>query len=221
MEPIIQYASYLNSEHKLEDHNLFKFIKSDQCTPLILSEILTPFYFAVSEWKFHLSQFYGILQILEDDESADLIAENIDDETGNPEKMAHTETYINFLRALGKLDTSLTNTDSVKKFNTEISNMLYDIEMPIGELACVFGGIEHFYITVSTFFHDLTKNVYNVHQEHYSLHEVLDVKHSTDFFRVALNQNVSQIEYINGLKEGYRLLWNLYDDLYNEYLMKN
>jgi hypothetical protein len=213
-----EYLNSLKTEYALDNHSLFKYIKSHHCQPIILSQILSPFYFAVTEWQEHLEKFYKLLLGSSDIDSAKLVLENIMDERSYDNKSkAHPQTYLGFLTALGKKDLNLTSSPAVNKFNNELSSMLKSKEVTLGEMAAVFGGIEYFYISISSFLHYHLSNVYQISQEHYTLHEIIDQKHSMDFFIVADNQKVLNSEMKRGVKKGFNLLWNLYEDLYQEY----
>lgn len=204
--------SEINRCNILEKHLLFSNI--DEYDPKTLGNILIPFYYAVKYWTQHLEMFSNCLINSNDNTSADLVKENIDDESGNINgkiiySKKHIITYINFLLALN-YNTTLRKSPAVDKFIDSLKNILET--KPFSYNAAVLGGIEHFYIQISTTFKTYCdKN--NIRQEHYNVHEILDQKHAMDFFMVAINQKITREQLFSGIHEGYKLLWDVYEEL--------
>ena len=214
---IDKFLSILNDKNFFIDHPFFK--KLPTLDPINVATILAPFYFAVNYWMDNLLMFHQNLSDTNDTTSAKLVEENICDEFGihNGEvdlKNCHKLTYIKFLVALGYKGKFII-TNPVEKFNNELENSLYNNTTKFH--ACVLGAIEHFYICISTMLKQYCdKN--GIKQNHYQVHEVLDKKHSMDFFNVALNQDATIGDFIDGIAKGLHLLWNIYEQLYTEVL---
>lgn len=213
---IKKLLSYLEEQHILEKHPFFQKINMYQ--PYKIGIILSPFYFAVHNWLLHLQQFHTKLSRLHYEKSAELVYENINDETGiecgitNLEK-SHTVTFIIFLHVLG-YHNQIKSSRSIIEFNSRLDYSLGN--KFISHHASVLGAIEHLYISVSTILKNYCDK-YGIVQEHYNVHEILDQKHSMDFFRVAINDNATPSCVINGIINGYQLLWNIYEELLKEY----
>lgn len=183
-----------------------------------VGKILSPFYFAVWHWTTSLSTFRKMLKNYGDIASAKLVKENIEDELGysnNIQKLddVHILTYTNFLHALDFSD-KIIYIESIKKFNKFINDSLHN--KTLAYHAALLGAIEHFYIEVSSTIKNYCDN-YDIEQEHYRVHEIVDQKHAADFFEIAINQDATNEELINGIHDGYLLIWNVYLELYDNY----
>ena len=223
----------LDEKNRLANHKLFALIKKDELCPSNVANILRPFYFAVYNWTYVLTKFHDKLLAAGDNKSAALVKENIMDELGYENGLqdlnkCHTTTFLNFLFSLGALQAPKSLTDiylhnefgrlsitrAVIEFNNALEKSLN--ESTLAYHACVLGGIEHFYIRISNILSTYcTRN--NINLTHYATHEIVDQKHSMDFFQVALNQNVSRTDIDNGIAEGCHLLDKIYLDLYVEF----
>lgn len=220
LDKITNLLKILNGLNFLNEHPLFRDM-DNILTESEISQVLVPFYFAVSYWLLNLSNFKNKLLNVGDTKSADLVNENILDEQGydngvlNIEK-CHTTTYLYFLDTMNtkKFHSDFIVTDPIKKFINALENSVNHNSLAYH--ACVLGSIEHFYIQISANL-KLYCDKKNIKQYHYTTHEILDHKHSLDFFKIALNQNVSLDDMISGIKEGYILLWTVYEEMLDDY----
>ena len=157
------------------------------------------FYYAVDYWVkalklFHaklLKNFYIIC--------ANIINENIEDELGiKNNNISHCDTFKNLLSNVKKymlknnienklffddnnLDTI--NKKSVFDFNNKITNIIEN--KSIEYISAFLGIIEYSYVSISNIIKIYLDN-YNIEQQHYKIHELLDIKHATDFFEIAI-----------------------------------
>lgn len=181
--------------------------------------VLSPFFFAVHYWLDNLLMFYIDLLNKNDDKSAKLVGENMADESGVENgsinfQNSHKVTYIRFLEALGNNNKRPIITSAVIKFNKELENSLYTGNHK--SHACLLGAIEYFYIGISTIIKDYC-NTKNIEQSHYTVHEILDSKHSMDFFNIAINCGATVSDFCTGINKGFQMLWNIYENMLAEY----
>lgn len=201
----------------LANHPMFSKLESNGISVEQFAKIMAPFYFAVYFWHDHLNDFYHQLQDLKVDNSY-LIKENVMDELGFENgnrhyEKCHTATYINFLHSIG-FCSNLECTPGVKKF---IDNLIYLMENKSARFnAYVLGSIEYYYIFVSNIISDFCVKK-SIQQNHFELHEEIDMKHSMDFFSVAFScENNQDPELVEILETGFILLWDIFKDLHDE-----
>lgn len=201
----------------LNDHKFFSRLDNDGITLEQFSQIMAPFYFAVYFWHDHLNDFYHILlthKIID----CHLIKENVMDELGFTDgirhyEKCHTATYINFLHSIGFCD-KMRYTAAVQKFVLYLTDLMKNGSPRYN--AYVLGAIEYFYIFISN---SISKycNRYEIKQEHFELHEEIDMKHSMDFFQVGMNcKNIDDPEMKEILNVGFKLIWDIFEELYLE-----
>jgi|688.fasta_scaffold225571_1 hypothetical protein len=212
MESIIEYANNINN---INENNYFKkLIKNPQLTFFLQSQEC--FIDAVDNW----SKLLGLLITkVPTDRERLIIIENLYDEHGNGDlSKGHVNTFKLFLLSLGynndiKLyDTGLKSYKYVNKFN---ESLLYSVNENWIFQCAMLGMIEFTYITVSTNIHNYVKNYIPANEiNHYSLHEILDIKHATDLFSLITEYFESnKADIINGLETGYTFINNLYESL--------
>ncbi|AYV85819.1 MAG: heme oxygenase [Satyrvirus sp.] len=218
IDNISVFLEELSNEINFKNHPLFKLLDASNISTQEFGQIMAPFYFAIYNWTVHLTKFSGLLRRNEDFESSEYVEENVFDELGFSGghvnyNNCHTVTYINFLHSLGFCGRLQLN-DAVQDFNNILNDFLIEPEnITLRTHACILGGIENCYIHVSRFILDFcTKN--NIKQEHYNIHEIIDFKHSMDFYKVAKRQNADASDIIIGSITGYVLIWNVFYDLY-------
>jgi len=186
--------------------------------PEALGCTMAPFYFAVQNWSDHLSNFHNKLLLEYDSKLIEHIKENIMDEAGYEngqiyQDKRHTLTFVNFLHALD-FKNKIILTKPVINFNNSLQDILDNCSP--GFNACVLGGIEFFYIKISSLLLTYCSER-NIEQEHYATHEIIDKKHAMDFFTVAQNCNATSNDIFFGVIRGCVLIHNLLDELYKEY----
>lgn len=193
------------------NHHFFSLLSKEQYSKNTVGEIMAPFYFAVHNWTIHLSKYYDELILCDQYVSADLVNDNILDENGycngkiNLES-CHTVTFINFLHALG-LKSKLSITNPVYEFNNELAEVLDNKNLAYN--ACVLATIECCYIDISNMISKFCKNV-SVEQDHYSIHEIIDLKHTIDLLMAAKNLNATRKDVVDSIMKGYTMLWNVF-----------
>ena len=220
--------SKLNDCFKINEHGLFMCLNNSNIVPKTLGEIMAPFYFAVFNWVDHLEKLH--LKLKSDVricspkiyyDAMELVGENIMDEKGYDNDIksmekCHVTTFVNFLHAIG-FHSELCETNAVKHFNKTLSIVLAN--EPFAFNACVLAGIEYFYICISNIISTYCdKN--NIKQAHYKNHELIDLKHSMDFFRVAAIHSATKKDMVYGVTLGYKLLWDVFHELWNEHRKK-
>lgn len=211
MEQILSLAN------KINNIKLNKYLIKLQQNPS-LDNFLTSqdsFINAVDNWSKILAQ---LLIKLPSDKERSVIINNLYDEhgSGNSNK-SHVNTFKQFMKSLNyPYDLILNYTDTstytiIKQFNDRLTLYL-KINNWVNNVA-MLGMIEFVYITISTGIHNYVKQYIPSDQiTHYSLHEIMDVKHSTELFELL----VPHIDtHYNDIKEGLELGYFIFDDLYN------
>lgn len=196
-----QYLVQLSLNPKLE-----KFVNSQDS-----------FIDAVDNW----SKILGLLLTqLPGDQERSVIINNLYDEHGSGDlTKSHVNTFrqfmisLNYSKPLELYDQNKLSYKIVKKFNNQLTNFITTNNW-IQNVA-LLGMIEYIYITISTCIHNYVKQYIPIdHISHYSLHEIMDVKHSTELFELLvpyIHSHLADIE--KGMQIGYRLFNELYDSL--------
>jgi hypothetical protein len=225
---ILDIAKKIN---KIDQNPYFRTLKNiPPVEQFLISQI--SFIKAVNHW----SKILGyMLTILPSDKERCVIVENLYDEhgCGNPED-THVNTFKKFIRSLddsygsdgynngydssydsynGYNITKLPSYDPVNEFNDRLMNKIKVSSWIY--CVCMLGMIEYTYITVSTAIHNYASNFIDPEKiNHYSLHEIVDVKHATDLLNLAepyFHNHKSEI--IEGLKYGYLCMDDMYKRL--------
>jgi len=206
----------LENEYLIKDNILFKMIDDSKLHRKEICYIFIPFYHAVKYWIYHLKILASNIENNHNDigKNIFLIKDNIDDEAGNgKEEDSHTNTYLQFLEVLGikEYNFILYESNSVKDFNDELSKLF---QKTIVEHLYTLGTIEFYYIYISSYINKNLSCYFNGEQKHYNNHEILDVKHSEDFFKLSLVLSDLEPELLdNAIDNGFKLLYNLYEGL--------
>jgi len=202
----------LKQEFDLNNHTFFINMKNAKYSPMVVGRIMMPFYFAVHHWVEHLKEFSSVPETIP-------VSRNIRDELGyQPDgtrdlNKMHTVTFVNFLMELG-YSAGLAITPPVKKFNKQLDDLLHGDP---AFHAFVLGGIEHFYVTISDWICMSLQTNYNIMQQHYQTHQVIDQQHADDFFRIGFALGCGQATCEKGIRTGYQMLWNVFQELVAEY----
>lgn len=180
-----------------------------------------PFFHAVVHWNDVLINVANKLKEQNQTELYHLLYENINDEQGLCEcsDVAHKETFLGFLQGLA--DESYTRwsmpdipSKAVSRFNNELDKIIETKSLTY-VCACL-GTIEYMYIDISKIIKDYV-DYYKIKQSHYTLHEILDTKHSSDLFKIAeylsLNNNTLIDDILNGILFGHQIFLDLYNDM--------
>lgn len=167
------------------------------------------FIYAVEHWKTVLMKLVEILS----PKDGELIMENVADESGNSKKgeKSHVETFDDFIMSISKKAIVYEHTPHVDLFNRELDELfLYDGREKTTYIASALGMIEYTYITVSKLIHDYV-STYIPSEEiaHYSVHEILDQKHSKDLFSLIQCDETS----LKGIQKGYNIMYRLYESM--------
>jgi pyrroloquinoline-quinone synthase len=197
------FNKLINNEFKLED-----FLRSQ-----------IPFFHAVVHWLDVLINVANKLKEQNQTELHDLIYENINDEKGLCEcsDVSHKETFLGFLQGLAdelyaKWSIPDIQSEAVAQFNNELDKMVET--KSITYICACLGTIEYLYIDISKIIKDYV-DYYGIRQSHYTLHEILDTKHSSDLFKIAdlLNNNILSDDILNGIIFGHQIFLNLYKNM--------
>lgn len=219
MESIISHAQKINKIHlnpyfvslSESDFPLHTFLKSQE-----------GFIEAVNYWTHALCK---LALILPSDKERFPIIMNLYDEHGEGDvENSHVRTFTRFMEKLGYTDPVELGKSSrshriCRTFNAGLVRAFQRAQTDYKYMSALLGMIEYTYITVSQKIHNYaTKFVDAKEIEHYSLHEIMDTKHSEDLFRLCLDKdgNLSeddQKSVILGLDTGYYLFYTLYANL--------
>jgi len=172
-----------------------------------------PFYHAVAYWVVHLRAVRDTLP----EKEADLLSENINDESGFNGGKLHTETYIEFLNSLSS-EEKLSNSSDISS-GSGVEQFIHNLRLLFKKNnvfhISALAGIEYFYVFISNFFVEHLKPYINGKQEHYVQHEEIDKKHAADLITIAnsLNKQSDDKLILDGLEHGFSLLNDLYHSL--------
>jgi len=189
-----------------------------------------PFYHAVDNW--YKTLIYLRDKIIEKmisyhnskreqiNTAINIVQENINDETGNNignKMISHSTTFKAYLDCWAtKVGINYVNiSDPPERHMVKFNNSLYDMinKHPI-EYACgCLAEIEYMYISISKIIKEFS-DYHNVTQPHYTFHEILDYKHSTELFEMAVLLSDSKIKnkvnILEGAKFGKFIFMKLY-----------
>lgn len=209
MDNILDYANNVNNinfnKYFINLQNIppiNNFLKSQEC-----------FISAVDNW----SRVFGLLlYYLPTDHHRSIIIKNLYDEHGEGDiNKSHVNTFkllllsLNYNEEILLYNETLPSYKYIKIFNEKLKdvintkNWIYSVAM--------LGMIEYTYITVSKNIHNYLCNYLTADDiNHYSLHEILDVSHSTELFSL-LPELTDESK--DGLNYGYNLMNELYINL--------
>ncbi|MCB9598112.1 MAG: iron-containing redox enzyme family protein [Sandaracinaceae bacterium] len=176
----------------------------------------TGFRFAVAGWGQALAAVLARTPRLELRRG---VARNLADEVGASPELSHEASFERYLRALGATDAELGAPCpiAVRAFSEATTN--FALAHPYAAGAAALGIIEHVYIGISADIGALvTERGFAApgSQDHYAVHEALDVEHARDLFelaRPAWSDARGREEVALGLELGAHLFWQLYLDL--------
>ncbi len=191
------------------------------------------FYFAVEHWVIALLNVSKILISLNEHTMNNLLNDNINDELGlhslhkndeldslskitDNENKKHTETFKDFLFAMAEnidqvIDIDSHKTQCINDFNDKMDKI---IETKSLSYICAYlGTIEYQYILVSKIIKDFV-DMHNISQSHYEMHELLDKKHASDLYFIAIHFHTDINKDINnGAYDGYIDFMELYNKM--------
>jgi pyrroloquinoline-quinone synthase len=174
------------------------------------------FRYAVEGWSQALSAVLARVPWLEQRRG---LAQNIADEHGEVLERSHKASFHRFLTALGTTTAELRTPCpvAVRAFQQATTN--FCLVMPYESGAAALGIIEHVYIGIS---HDIGRLLHERDwveagsQDHYAVHEELDVTHARDLLALAADgwgDRRSRREVALGLLLGAHHFWQLYLDI--------
>lgn len=214
----MQVLEIANRMNNINNNPYFQKLNSVSVEKFLNSQ--KSFICAVDFWSKILG---SILTILPTYKERVIVIENLYDEHGCGDVSdSHVNTFKKFMESLGyKKDLPLSGSSeeysAVNEFNSRLVNK-------IGASSWVYcvsmlGMIEYTYIDVSRNIHNYASNFIDPKDiNHYSLHEIVDVKHATDLFRLVEPYYDNYHKEINeGLQYGYICLNDLYKGL-SDYL---
>ncbi len=175
-----------------------------------------PFRHAVEGWAPALA---AVLARVIDVEARRGIVKNLADEQGGGPDQSHTASFRRYLRALGATDAELEAPTpiAIQAFSQQTTN--FAAVAPVEAGASALGIIEHLYIDISAAIGRLVAErgwAAPGSQDHYEVHEALDVEHARDLLelaRPAWGEARSRRAAALGLALGAHAFWQLYLDL--------
>jgi len=213
---ITRKLSIPHEEQEIAQHVYF----SKNFTPEEFLRSQAPFRFAVDNW---IKTLIHLRNNINDDKCVSILQENIDDEAGGIDGMgsSHSNTFRDFLNGWATIVTTpwpelSTDYPHVTEFNNALHEMI-DTQ-PLEYSSGCLGEIEYMYISISKLI-KVFSDSHNVKQSHYKNHEILDLKHSTELFTIAvalsdtaIGSN-SSIKILNGAAYGRKIFLQLYEKM--------
>lgn len=174
------------------------------------------FRFAVEGWSQSLA---AVLARMPRMEARRGLAKNVQDEHGEDGDHSHKASFGRYLAALGCTPEELATPCpiEVRAFSQALTNFCLVHHHEAG--AAALGIIEYVYITISNMIVGTLAErrwVEPGSQDHYDVHETLDVEHARDLFEVAKpgwHEGRIRSDVALGLQLGAHHFWALYDDL--------
>ena len=154
-----------------------------------------------------------------------VLLKNLSDENCQCE-LSHVQTFQNFLNVIKNLisnqatDNWIAN-DAVNSFIDAIHDVADNKQHSEEYKYAFMGMIEFTYIEVSKCIHNFVSRFVDPSMiPHYSLHEIMDVTHSTDFLSLCVPAYRSiecdrTDDIMNGIRNGYAVFYKLYDCMGN------
>lgn len=175
-----------------------------------------PFRFAVEGWAPALA---AVLARVSDVEARRGIVKNLADEQGGGPGHSHTASFRRYLRALGATDAELEAPCPIAVHAFSLQTTNFALVAPVEAGASALGIIEHLYIGISAAIGRLVVErgwAAPGTQDHYEVHEELDVEHARDLLelaRPAWSEARGRRAAGLGLALGAHTFWQLYLDL--------
>lgn len=197
-------------------HPYFVWAWSERTTRDAFRQSQVPFRFAVAGWAQAVAAVLARTPRLELRRGP---LENLADEHGGPLRESHEDSFDRYLRALGASEGELARSCPVTVHAFRESTTSFCLVHPYEAGAAALGIIERLYIDISA---DIARRVIDRRwaepgsQDHYALHEELDVKHARDLLdmaRPAWEDARGRAEVALGLALGAQWFWQLYLDL--------
>jgi pyrroloquinoline-quinone synthase len=215
MDKILEHANNIN---KINENKYFIGLTND--VPLTnFLDSQRSFGKAVDNW----SKILGLmLNKVPSENERIVIVENLYDEHGSGNiNNCHVNTFKQFIQSLDNINIKLNsnlnldlNLNYIIDFNNELLCLIQNNNWIYG--VCLLGMIEYTYITISKNIHNyISKFINPTKIIHYSLHEIMDIKHSTDLFSMVLPYLQKDPELMNDIKNGIQDGYQIFDKLYN------
>ncbi|MBT7691976.1 MAG: hypothetical protein HN750_08155 [Gemmatimonadales bacterium] len=214
-ETIWDAVESVGRHYAFDQHPYFRWAETTAQAEFLATQV--PFRFAVESFSQALA---GVLARMPRIEGRVHLAENIAEEHGHGNlRVSHKYTFLEYLRALGATDESLSEPCPiwVTAFNHSLRNLCLAQQYEVG--AAALGIIEHLYVGISARLAKLLNDKNWVKpgaQSHYLVHEDLDVEHARELLLIAepaWTSPRSRSYVALGLLLGAYHLWTLYDDL--------
>lgn len=210
MSATFQLAMKVKELYDLKKHPFFQKVIANEVKPKELGHLMSSFYHAVVEWKEMLFEFSSLLTVTK---HHNLVKDNIFDEMGMekgrpcPQK-AHSVTFMEFLNALGVFEVYPLSL-KVVEFNHNIRKFVTSSET--ASTACFLGALELLYVDVSQILEQYCNN-HNIQQTHYNVHSEMDQQHALNFFTIAEELHLSEIQAEKDLHAGFSLLSKVFSN---------
>jgi len=196
--------------NKISNNPYFKILKNNP-SKQEFCQSQNDFIYAIDNW----SRVLGVLlSKLPTDFERSIIIQNLYDEHGEGDiKNSHVNTFGMLLGSLGYDVIERKPNQFVSTFNNDLMNYV-NTKNWIKSVSCI-AMIEYTYITVSTIIHQyLTNYLEPDNINHYSLHEVVDIKHSDELLSlIAPYWDTHNKSIMCGIYYGYQLIDKLYNGM--------
>ncbi len=209
-------VAHVESVYDFRRHPYFAWAHAAPTTRAAFRASQVPFRFAVEGWAQALA---AVLAKVTRVELRRGLVKNLADEQGAGPERSHSASFRRYLGALGASDAELEAgcPIAVRAFTEQTHG--YCATAPYEAGAATLGIIEHVYIDVSASIGRLVLDrgwVAAGSQDHYEVHEELDVEHARDLLdlaRPAWSEGRGRREVALGLALGAHAFWQLYLDL--------
>lgn len=205
MKTMQEWAIQSTLENGWDKHAFHKFLKNSNQSEFLQSQI--PFFYAVESFPRFLAK---LASQIETSSQRLLVIENLFEEHGGGDpKKFHTETFKEFLTALG-WGQELHQNPWVSEWVTEVMGK----DWSSGQYAAYLAGIEFAYAPISQTIqeHLLTLELVSP-QSHYASHAELDWIHGSELLEVAETQRASDEEMKAAFEKAQEDFLNLYNHL--------
>lgn len=229
LDMIMELAKKYN---QIENTEYFKNLAENNIKPINFILDQYNFSVAINYWSKILGYLLSLLNNPDDRLS---VLKNLYDESGNLGMHDdHITTFSHFIDSFQPVyDTNVFSEEIIKKnaatkpvvnFVAKIQELTYGHSShDIIYICATLGMIEYTYITVSKIIHNYAKHVLNTEDiTHYSMHEILDVSHSTDLFKIITNLKIgfesnipNEQKFMSIVEKGIKNGYDMLNDYYN------
>lgn len=217
-DQFVEVISQIAAKYNFQEHPYLLWMQADMTSRSQFCQSQLGFREAVESFSQAIAAVMARVPRVED---RLMLVDNLAEEHGHGHLLrSHTHTFRQYLVALGASETDLQTSVpiGVLGFNQSILN--YCLVQPAEFSAALLGMIEHLYIGISQ---TIAKTIHNRgwtvpgSQSHYAVHEILDVEHSRELFKLSepfwQEGRSSREGIIQAMNLAAYYFWNLYQDL--------